>query len=77
MAENLKEQVERLEKELSELKERNMFENLSSNEVESLKKVIFERTATNVSGSADRYLVVDFNGKRSAMAGYTNFTPVE
>lgn len=70
--ENLKEQVDRLENALRELKQ-DRFNNLSSNEVESLKNYIIERTATGISGAVSRYWVTTINGKRGAIPVYDNF----
>lgn len=71
----LKDRVERIERELQDIK-RDRFSNLSSNEVERLKGYIIERTASNVSGSVNGALIITVNGERRAIPTYPNFPSV-
>lgn len=69
---DLKTRVEKLEKELKRIQD-DRFYNLSARDVEKLKNFVFERTATNISGSITGALVVTYNGKRKAIPTYSNF----
>jgi hypothetical protein len=71
----LQEQVKTLERELRELKQ-NRLTNLSSTEVELLKKHIIDRTAVGISGGVSRYWVLSINGRRGAVPVYDNFRPL-
>jgi len=73
----LKDEVEELKRELAEFK-RARFQDLSANETEDLKGVIFERTAATLASGASlsRYAIVSLNGERGAIAMYNKFTPL-
>lgn len=72
--EDAMERIEKLERELAELKA-DRFANLTVSDVEKLKENIFERTASNVSGTIDGALIVTIKGQRRALATYPNFPP--
>jgi hypothetical protein len=70
----LKRQIDSLKREVEELK-RYRFANLTTNDVEELKKAIFDRTVTTATGAVSRYYVFTLNGKRGAVPVYDTFTP--
>lgn len=70
----LRRQIDELRREVEEYK-RNRFANMTTNDVEELKKAIFDRTASAVSGTASRYYVITVDGKRGAFGVYDSFTP--
>lgn len=75
MNEELVYRIEKLERELAEMK-RNRFYGLTSQEKESLKSSLFERTAATLASGASlsRYIIITVDGVRRAIPTYNKFT---
>lgn len=72
----LQKEVQDLRRELEDLK-KNRFQNMSMNDIESIKNVLFDRqAATLASGAVLNYEIVTIRGKRRVVPTYDRFTPL-